>query len=185
ALLGRQLQGLLLKVSHASAFPAFQPAVTLGFQLQGQLLGAGLDDPAIGQNMNVVRHDVIAQAQIVGNHDETALAVTHEFTPSATTCRASISNPESVSSRMHKSGSSSIICMISLRFFSPPEKPSLTPRLRKLASRSTRLLVSRASFMNSTEDSSGSPRCLRLASTDTLRNSMLLTPGISTGYWNA
>src|SRR5690554_2945344 len=38
------------------------------------------------------------------------------FTPLATTCSASISRPESVSSRMHKLGSNYIICIISLRF---------------------------------------------------------------------
>ena len=46
------------------------------------------------------------------------------FTPSATILRASMSNPESVSSKIARSGSSSDICKTSLRFFSPPEKPT-------------------------------------------------------------
>ena len=48
------------------------------------------------------------------------------FTPSATMRRASMSSPESVSSRTHRVGSSIAIWKISARFFSPPEKPSLT-----------------------------------------------------------
>ena len=40
-----------------------------------------------------------------------------------------MSRPESVSSRIASFGSSSAIWKISLRFFSPPEKPSLTARL--------------------------------------------------------
>ena len=37
-----------------------------------------------------------------------------------------MSRPESVSSRMASRGSSTAIWKISLRFFSPPEKPSFT-----------------------------------------------------------
>ena len=42
-----------------------------------------------------------------------------------------MSSPESVSSRMASRGSSIAICRISLRFFSPPEKPSLTLALEQ------------------------------------------------------
>jgi hypothetical protein len=51
------------------------------------------------------------------------------LTPSATTFRASISSPESVSSITAKRGCNTAIWNTSLRFFSPPEKPSLTERL--------------------------------------------------------
>jgi hypothetical protein len=44
--------------------------------------------------------------------------------------KASISNPESVSSKIDNSESNKIICKISFRFFSPPENPSLTFRLK-------------------------------------------------------
>ncbi len=47
------------------------------------------------------------------------------LTPSATVRRASMSSPESVSSRIAISGRSSASCSSSIRFFSPPEKPSL------------------------------------------------------------
>ena len=50
------------------------------------------------------------------------------LTPSATMLSASMSRPESVSSSTHSVGSSSAICRISERFFSPPEKPTLTGR---------------------------------------------------------
>src|SRR5215211_5165079 len=50
------------------------------------------------------------------------------LTPSDTTRSASTSRPESVSSRMAMRGLSRRICRISWRFFSPPEKPSLTLR---------------------------------------------------------
>src|SRR2546427_9286007 len=39
-----------------------------------------------------------------------------------------MSRPESISSRIQTAGSNSAICRISLRFFSPPENPTLTPR---------------------------------------------------------
>src|ERR1041384_2577230 len=48
--------------------------------------------------------------------------------PSETTRSASTSRPESVSSRIAIFGASSASCRISWRFFSPPEKPSLTER---------------------------------------------------------
>src|SRR5918998_1048555 len=51
------------------------------------------------------------------------------FTPSDTMRSASMSRPESVSSRMQKDGWSRAICRISMRFFSPPEKPTLRARL--------------------------------------------------------
>src|SRR5436190_2116869 len=54
------------------------------------------------------------------------------LTPLATIRSASMSRPESVSSRMASWGSSTAIWKISLRFFSPPENPSLTERPVKL-----------------------------------------------------
>ena len=56
------------------------------------------------------------------------------FTPSATIFSASISRPESVSSKIARLGSRVIICKISLRFFSPPENPSFTPRCKYFSS---------------------------------------------------
>ena len=53
-----------------------------------------------------------------------------------------MSRPESVSSRMASFGSSTAIWRISLRFFSPPEKPSLTDRFRNFWSMSTSFIFS-------------------------------------------
>src|SRR3954447_19825894 len=58
----------------------------------------------------------------------TSLSRRLRLTPSETTRSASTSRPESVSSRIAILGLSSRICRISWRFFSPPEKPSLTLR---------------------------------------------------------
>ena len=74
-----------------------------------------------------------------------------------------MSRPESVSSRIASFGSSSAIWKISLRFFSPPENPSLTARLSIDLSMSSSFAFSCTSVMNSIASSSGRPWCLRLA----------------------
>ena len=68
-----------------------------------------------------------------------------------------MSSPESVSSRIARRGSSIDIWRISLRFFSPPEKPALTERLRNAGSMSSRAMCSLARPRNSTALSSGRP----------------------------
>src|SRR5437016_2847885 len=105
--------------------------------------------------------------------------------PSATVRRASMSRPESVSSKTASLGSRRAIWRISLRFFSPPEKPSFNGRLMKAGSISTSFIFSFNRARNSMASSSSSPRCSRTALTAALRNSALATPGISTGYWKA
>ncbi len=65
-----------------------------------------------------------------------------------------MSSPESVSSRTASVGSSTAIWKISLRFFSPPEKPSFTARVIRLSSMSSRFMRSRTSAMNSIASSS-------------------------------
>ena len=56
------------------------------------------------------------------------------FTPAATIRSASMSSPESVSSKIANRGFSNSSWTISCRFFSPPEKPSLRLRLAKSGS---------------------------------------------------
>ena len=68
-----------------------------------------------------------------------------------------MSRPESVSSRMASLGSSTAIWRISLRFFSPPEKPELTARLMISGSHSTSLSFSSSRSRKSIESSSSSP----------------------------
>src|SRR5262245_43618193 len=105
--------------------------------------------------------------------------------PWATTRSSSMSRPESVSSRIASRGSSTASCRISFRFFSPPENPSLTGRLVKLASISTSCIRSRRTWRNSIASSSSRPRWVRISLSADFRNCALLTPGISTGYWKA
>ena len=95
---------------------------------------------------------------------------------------ASTSSPESVSSRMHIFGSSTAICRISLRFFSPPEKPTLTGRLSMSASILRSLAFARISLRKSAALISSWPLALRWAFSAVRRKVMLPTPGISTGY---
>src|SRR5439155_457956 len=68
--------------------------------------------------------------------------------PSATTFSASISRPESVSSRIAKRGWNMCICKISRRFFSPPENPSLTERVMNESSTPRSFIFSASSFRN-------------------------------------
>ena len=95
--------------------------------------------------------------------------------------RASTSSPESVSSRTARSGSSMAICRISLRFFSPPEKPSLRWRSPKEGSMPSFSIHSIISRRTSRTDRS----MPRRADSAWRRNWMTDTPGISWGYWNA
>ncbi len=89
-----------------------------------------------------------------------------------------MSSPESVSSSTAIVGRSSAICTISKRFFSPPEKPSLTLRWRNFSSMSSSFICSLSRSMNSRTGISSpvtelSARRRKLVSD---------TPGISTGY---
>ena len=105
------------------------------------------------------------------------------FTPSATIRNASISRPESVSSKILNLGSSIAIWKISLRFFSPPLNPSFTERFANLLSNSTTARFSRISFKNSLAGDAGRPLYLRCSFTAARIKFTILTPGISTGYW--
>src|SRR5919205_1167316 len=100
------------------------------------------------------------------------------LTPSETTRSASTSRPESVSSRIAICGLSSRICRISWRFFSPPEKPSLTLRSAKaesISSRSISLLTS----LTQVRSFGASP----LTAVAAVRRKFdTETPGTSTGY---
>ena len=80
-----------------------------------------------------------------------------------------MSSPESVSSRMHRRGSSTAMWKISFRFFSPPENPSLTGRLSSPSSICTSRILPRTILRNSMASISGSPRCLRTALSAALR----------------
>src|SRR3954451_19775043 len=107
------------------------------------------------------------------------------LTPLATTFSASMSRPESVSSSTARRGCWSASWRISMRFFSPPEKPSL--RYRELNSLGTFVSSIAASTVlrNSLREISSSPRASRWALRTMRRYFVMVTPGIATGYWKA
>src|SRR5579883_2856952 len=113
------------------------------------------------------------------------LGARRALTPEATIRSASMSSPESVSSRMAKDGSSTAICRMSMRFFSPPEKPALSARLSISCGISRLFAAVLIRFMKSGVESSLSPRYLRCAFKAAFRKVIAATPGISTGCWNA
>src|ERR1700712_5521641 len=80
------------------------------------------------------------------------------FTPSATIFRASISRPLSVSSRIASDGRRMAICSTSLRFFSPPEKPTLTLRFSMSSGIDSRFISARAVQRGAQEVSVVHPR---------------------------
>src|SRR6195952_3047311 len=92
--------------------------------------------------------------------------------------RASTSRPESVSSSTATFGRSSDICRISWRFFSPPEKPSLTLRSANVGSIS-RSVIAVLTSLTHLRIGGASPRTAGAA---VRRKFEVDTPGISTGY---
>src|SRR5437762_6067091 len=113
--------------------------------------------------------------------------------PSATTLRASMSRPESVSSRMAKRGWNMCICRISRRFFSPPENPSLTERVMNESSTPRSFIFSASSLRNCgigmsfflTSPVPSMVGATRRALIAVRRKFATETPGIADGYWNA
>ena len=98
--------------------------------------------------------------------------------PSATTLSASMSSPESVSSRTAIFGASSSSWRISCRFFSPPEKPSFRFRLANAGS-IDRLFIAACSSLANVRSLGASPRTAVMAVRRKLDTD---TPGTSTGY---
>src|SRR3977135_1061499 len=80
------------------------------------------------------------------------------LTPSAATRSASMSRPESISSRMQTAGSTRALCELSLRFVAPPENPTLTPRLSMSCGMFRDFATSRTFFRKSGVEYSLSPR---------------------------
>jgi hypothetical protein len=71
-----------------------------------------------------------------------------------------------------------------MRFFSPPEKPTFSPRRSMSKSIFSRPASARTRFRNSGAETSGSPRALRWAFSAVRTKVSAGTPGISSGYWN-
>ena len=89
-----------------------------------------------------------------------------------------MSSPESVSSRTAIFGLSSSSCRISWRFFSPPEKPSLTLRSANDGSTESRSIAALTS-LTQVRSFGASPSMAVLA---VRRKFDTETPGTSTGY---
>ena len=104
------------------------------------------------------------------------------FTPSATILRASMSSPESVSSRIESFGDNIDICKISFFFFSPPEKPTFNCLFNFSSSNLSSLDFSLTNLRNSIASSSFSPLAFLTAFREVFKNIFVFTPGISNGY---
>ena len=72
-----------------------------------------------------------------------------------------------------------------MRFFSPPEKPTLSGALAACPSMFELRRGRVDAPMRSGVVSSSSPRALRCALSAALRKVIVATPGISSGYWKA
>src|SRR3989338_8612051 len=101
--------------------------------------------------------------------------------PAATVFSASMSRPESVSSRIASAGLRMASCRISSRFFSPPEKPSLTYRFMNASGIPIAFRCVFTVWRNSLTGTSA-PRTPRSAAR---RKLVIVTPGIAVGYWKA
>ena len=79
--------------------------------------------------MHLIGHDIVEQALVVGDQDEAARRVAQRV--DAVGHRAQRVDVEAGIGLVEdaRRGSSIAICRISLRFFSPPEKPKLRSRL--------------------------------------------------------
>ena len=95
---------------HRDCFLFHDPVVTFFFQLQRQLLISGADDPPIHQHVHKIRHDVIQQPLIMRDHQLRVVVPLAVCSRHANTIfNASMSSPESVSSRTAKRGSRTAI----------------------------------------------------------------------------
>jgi len=106
----------------------------------------------------------------------------YELTPSATILKASISRPESVSSKIDNFGSNNFICSISFFFFSPPEKPTLSWRDKNFSLIPSSVAFSFISFKKVRVSNSFSPFAFLIAFNEVFKKIFVLTPGISRGY---
>ena len=149
--------------------------------MRKRLVG-GLDDAAIVKHVHEVRHNVVQQPLVVRDDHLRIFLPLRRLTPSATMRSASMSSPESVSSSTANLGLSIAICKISLRFFSPPEKPTFNCLFNFSSSNLGSLDFSFTNFKNSIASSSFSPLAFLIELREVFKNIFVFTPGISNGY---
>jgi hypothetical protein len=118
---------------------------SLLFEFERQFLAARFHDAALGQHVHEIGHDVVQQALVVGHHDHGALGRAHGVDAGGhgaqgVDIQAGIGLIEN-----GQRGSSTAIWKISLRFFSPPEKPALTGRFSSVWSIFMSFILSRTS----------------------------------------
>src|SRR3954471_12842998 len=107
------------------------------------------------------------------------------LTPLATVLSASMSRPESVSPSTASLGRWSAIWRISMRFFSPPEEPSLMERAENSFGTCVSSIAASTVWRNSLSGMGCSPRASRWALMTMRRYFVVVTPGMATGYWKA
>src|SRR4051794_18113408 len=103
------------------------------------------------------------------------------LTPAATVLSASMSSPESVSSSTARLGCSNASWRISMRFFSPPEKPSLRYRVEKSRGTLVSSIAASTVLRKSFSEMGSSRRAFMIIR----RYFVTVTPGMATGYWKA
>ncbi len=100
---------LCIDVQHSSSFSYFflNPVITFILQFQNKFRSGSFHDTTFVKHMHNIRFDIIEQTLVVSNNELCLFrGVFSLFTPSATIRSASMSKPESVSSRMLNRGSS-------------------------------------------------------------------------------
>ena len=163
-----------------------QVGVALGLELPRQLRTAAAHDAARRHHVHMVRHDVVEQPLVMGDDQRREVrcrAVRSRRRPrcAARRCRGRCrSRPE-----WRASGAAALICSTSLRFFSPPEKPTLTLRLSIVVRHAEPLALGPRQLEERPPHPAPARRAPGAAFTAVRRKLALPTPGSSTGAWNA
>jgi hypothetical protein len=121
------------------------------FDLQRQFGATRLDDAAIGHDVHHIGSDMVQQPLVMRDDERAEVGRRAARSPRPTTSfSASMSRPAvGLVEDGDMRGLSIAICNISLRFFSPPEKPSFTLRFIISSLRPSVFIFARASFRNS------------------------------------
>src|SRR5437773_3777410 len=139
------------------------PAVAVLLQVPGQVRVAALHDSAVHEYVDEVGDHVVEETLVVGHDEHRSVRAAHRIHSICDKAQGVDVSPESVSSRMQNFGSRTAIWKTSFFFFSPPEKPSFSPRFMKVSSRPRSFALSCTRPMKSIASISSSPRYFRIA----------------------
>src|SRR6185312_1750811 len=163
---------------------AGDPVVAAFLQLQSQAPVAAAGNSAAHQNMHEVGNDVLEQPLVVRHEEERALRraqlvhpVRHDL--QGIDVEAGVGLVQHGEPGLQHQHLQDLVAL-----FLAAGEASFTPRDRKLSSMCMSFIFSRTSPRNSKASTSGRPRSLRAALVAAFSRYTLLTPGISTGYWN-